>query len=256
MKLLGYVDLPGMNAPTEIAVTTGFDQFQTALPGSGEFMGQSNSPLTDGAKRASFSGSGANANRYAKAGVAVVISKSEKKAAFIDLKPLFTYVNGVYFGSGPTEFTNLGQADNQWPYTFANKPQQTPTVISTVTLNQQVLVASRGDRKIQWVRFAADGNSGSVVREFRDQRMTDPVAVEDADNFASDNMVLSVADYTGKAISNYRYGAVVFANRGGSWSCQPPGGCPVQPTSGVNVEFGGSYAVEGRPFTVRTANVP
>jgi hypothetical protein len=30
----------------------------------------------------------------------------------------------------------------------------------------------------------------------------------------------------------------------------------VQGTGGVNVEFGGSYAVEGRPFTIRTANVP
>ena len=331
MKVLGYVDLPGMNAPTEIAVTTGFDQFQTALPEKqGEFMGQTYSPLTDGAKRASFSGSGSNANRYAKAGVAVVISKSEKKAAFIDLKPLFSYVNGVYFGTGPTEFTNLGQADNQWPYTFANKPQQTPTVISILALdskptavrttifgsvhrawiateegslriyglgnvpagttatdvvekgrvtigknptslaiskidpenksieplNQQVLVASRGDRKIQWVRFASDGNSGSVVRTLQDSRIVDPIAVEDADNFASNNMVLSIADYAGKKVSNYRYGSVIFANRGGSWSCQPPGGCPVQATAGFNMEFGGSFAMEGKPFQIRTANVP
>jgi hypothetical protein len=79
-------------------------------------------------------------------------------------------------------------------------------------LNEQVLVASRGDRKIQWVRFAADGNSGSVVRTLQDSRIVDPIAVEDADNFANDNMVLSIADYTGKAVSNYRYGAVVFAN--------------------------------------------
>jgi hypothetical protein len=261
--------------------------------------------------------------------VAVVISKSEKKAAFIDLKPLFSYVNSVYFGTGPTEFTNLGQADNQWPYTFANKPQQTPTVISTVSLdskptavkttvfgnvhrawvateegslriyglgnvptgttatdvveksrvaigknptslaiskidpdsgvdanNQQVLVASRGDRKIQWVRFGADGNSGSVVRTLQDSRIVDPIAVEDADNFATNNMVLSIADYTGKQVSNYRYGAVIFADRGGSWACQPPTGCPVQGTGGMNMEFGGSFAMEGKPFTLRTANVP
>jgi hypothetical protein len=331
MKVLGYIDLPGMNAPTEIAVTTGFDPFHATLPEKGgEFMGQTYSPLTDPSKRASFSGSGTNANRYPKSGVAVVVSKSEKKAAFIDLKPLLSYVNGVYFGTGPTEFTNLGQADDQWPYTFAHKPQQTPTVISTVslddrptavkttlfgnthrawiatetgslriyglgdvpagtsaedivergrvaigknptslafskidpdsktidTLNQQVLVASRGDRKIQWVRFGSDGNSGSVVRTLQDSRIVDPIAVEDADNFASDNMVLSIADYAGKKVSNYRYGSVVFADRGGSWSCQPPGGCPVQPTDGVNIEFGGSFAMEGKPFNIRTANVP
>ena len=329
MKVLGYIDIPGMNAPTEIAVTTGFDQFRTALPEKqGEFMGQTYSPLTDPSKRASFSGSGSNANRYAKAGVAVVISKSEKKAAFIDLKPLFTYVNSVYFGTGPTEFTNLGQADSQWPYTFAYKPQQTPTVISTVALdsrptavrttlfgnvhrawiateegslriyglgdvptgtaatdvvekgrvavgknptslaiskidpenrsieplNQQVLVASRGDRKIQWVRFASDGNSGSVGRTLQDSRIVDPIAVEDADNFASDNMTLSIADYTGKAVSNYRYGSVVFA--GGGACPASSGGCPVQGTGGMNMEFGGSFTMEGRPFMLRTANVP
>ncbi|VTU39748.1 hypothetical protein H6CHR_05585 [Variovorax sp. PBL-H6] len=331
MKVLGYVDLPGMNAPTEIAVTTGFDQFQTALPEKyGEFMGETYTPLTDPAKRATFTGTGTNANRYARAGVAVVISKSERKAVFIDLKPLFSYVNSVYFGAGPTEFTNLGYADNQWPYTFASKPQQTPTVIASVALddrptavrttlfgsvhrawvatesgslriyglgnvpagttatdvvekgrvvvgknptslaiskidpdnrtieplNQQVLVASRGDRKIQWVRFSSDGNSGSVVRTLQDSRIVDPIAVEDADNFASDNMVLSIADYTGKAVSNYRYGSVIFANRGTSWACQPPTGCPVQPTGSINMEFGGSYTMEGRPFHIRTANVP
>jgi len=50
--------------------------------------------LTSQANRDSFN-NGANSGRYAKGGVAVVISKSEKKATFIDLKPLFTYVNGV-----------------------------------------------------------------------------------------------------------------------------------------------------------------
>src|SRR5690606_13323869 len=79
------------------------------------------------------------ASRYAKAGVAVVISRSERKAAFIDLKPLFDYVNGVYFNTGPPEFADVirGQGDADWPYTFAHRPQQTPTVISTVTLDDR-----------------------------------------------------------------------------------------------------------------------
>ncbi|MBU1358051.1 MAG: hypothetical protein KJ901_04750, partial [Gammaproteobacteria bacterium] len=330
MKLLGYVDLPGMNAPTEIAVTTGFDQFKTVL-GNGQGMARNFSPLTSQANRNTFFGSGQNADRYAKAGVAVVISKSEKKAVFINLKPLFDYVNNVYFSNGPTEFTNLGQADGQWPYTFANKPQQTPTVISTVTLddrptavrtttygsihrawigteqgsiriyglgnaasgavsaadtvekgrvtvgknptslatskidpddpnfeplNRQVLVASRGDRKIQWVKFSADGNSGSVVKTLQDSRIVDPIAVEDADNFSNVGHVLSVVDYAGKKVSNYRYGPVFFSDRGGQWSCQPPGGCPVQSTNGIGIEFGGSFTTEGKPFQIRTSNVP
>jgi hypothetical protein len=30
----------------------------------------------------------------------------------------------------------------------------------------------------------------------------------------------------------------------------------VQGTGGMNMEFGGSFAMEGKPFTLRTANVP
>ncbi|MBU2407508.1 MAG: hypothetical protein KKC79_02530, partial [Gammaproteobacteria bacterium] len=330
MKILGYIDLPGMNAPTEIAVTTGFDQFKTVL-GGGLGMARAFSPLTNQSNRNTFFGSGQNVDRYAKAGVAVVISKSEKKAVFINLKPLFDYVNNVYFSNGPTEFTNLGQADYQWPYTFGYKPQQMPTVISTVTLddrptavktttygnlhrawiatesgslriyglgnaasgavtaadtvekgrvvigknptslatskgepddtnmeplNHQVLVASRGDRKIQWVRFANDGNSGSVVRTLQDSRIIDPIAVEDADNFSNVGNLLSIADYAGKKVSNYRYGPVFLSDRQPGAACQPPGGCPVTPTGSVKMEFGGSYTTEGKPFHLKTSNVP
>jgi hypothetical protein len=140
MKILGYVDLvaadgSAMAAPTEIAVTTGMDQFQTILVG-GNFMGLE-TPLTVQSNRQNFL-NGSYAGKYAKGGMAVVISKSEKKAAFIDLKPLFSYVNSVYFGGDLATFNSrmasLGQADGQWPYSFANQPQQTPTVAKMVTL--------------------------------------------------------------------------------------------------------------------------
>jgi hypothetical protein len=333
MKILGYVDLPGMAAPTEIAVTTGMDQFQSMLVG-GTFVGHATS-LTNESDRQSFNGSGSNANRYAKGGVAVVISKSEQKVAFVDLKPLFAYLNSVYFGGSQSSFSstvnNLGQADSQWPHSFAYKPEQTPTVIKTValgarptavrttmsgstqrawiatqdgtlhiyglgnytsgsgaegdivergsvavgrnptslaiskgepdasidTINQQVLVTARGDRKLQWVRFAGDGNSGSVVRTLQDTRMIDPVAAEDADNFATVGNVTSVADYGGKAVSNYRYGPVIFAESGGNWACQgSSGGCPVNATGAMKIEFGGSMPMPGKVFQLSTANVP
>jgi hypothetical protein len=333
MKVLGYVDLPGMAAPTEIAVTTGLDPFQTML-GNGNFVGRE-TPLTSEANRRSFRNGGDNFARYAKGGVAVVISKSEQKVAFIDLKPLFTYINSVYFGGDQAGFQatmgTLGQGETQWPHAFAHKPQQKPQVVKTVSLpvrptavrttlfgpvqrawvatqngelrifdlgryvpgsaapgdviqrgivavgrnptslalsksepsddgieplNQQVLVASRGERKIQWVRFSPDGNSGKVVRTLQDSRIADPIAVEDADNFATAGHVLSIADYAGKAISNYRYGKVVFADRGGAWGCQPPAGCGMGPSGKDPFEFGGSMAMPGRPFRITTANVP
>ncbi|MEJ8857232.1 hypothetical protein WKW79_21830 [Variovorax robiniae] len=328
MKILGYVDLPGMTAPTEIAVTTGMHPWKTIQTG-GEFIGLSNSPLS--ANWQKFASGGANYGRYAKGAVAVVISKSEQKVAFVDLKPLFNFVNGVYFSSRNGETTSVGAGDGQWPYTFANSPSQTPTVVKTVSLpnrptavkaaisgsavqawvatqdgtlriyslggyapgesvaspapsaiaelgsvtgigrnptslatsrnepssgsvdaiNQQVIVSSRGDRKISWVRFS--GNGGSIVRSFQHNLLVDPVGVEDSDNFANQNNVLSVADYNGKAVRNYRYGPVVFSDGG---YCANTSACPVQATGTTPVEYGGAMSVPGKPFQVSTTNTP
>jgi len=330
MKVLGYVDIPGMAAPTEIAATTNLHQFSGVL-GGGAFMGESNSPLPS--HWANFVRGADHYGRYAKGGVAVVISKSEQKAAFIDLKPLFSYVNDMYFSANVTSTANLGRAANQWPYTFDHVPSQKPTVIKTVSLgsrptavrttvttnsprawiatqdgtlhiyslggyapgatvttplpsaiaevgtvtgigrnptslaasksepsgatddsmNQQVIVGSRGDNRISWVRFSGDGNSGSVVRTIRHKELTDLVAVEDADNFANANNVVSVADYAGKAIRNYRYGPVIFSDGG---ACPAPKGCPVNAINGSIAEYGGALSLPGKPFQLSTANVP
>ena len=339
MKILGYVDLvaadgTAMTAPTEIAVTTGHDQFHTIMAG-GNFIGLEN-PLTVQANRQAFL-NGGRAGTYAKGGMAVVISKSEKKAAFIDLKPLFAYVNSVYFGGDLATFNSrmasLGTADNQWPYSFVNQPQQTPTVVKVIPLadkptavkttiygntqrawiatldgslrtynlgnyapggtvaspapgqiaelpqfalnvgrnptslgnskgepdnaniepnNEQVLVNSRGDRKVSWVRFGA--SSSSVVRVLQDPRMLDPIAVEDAENFANYGYVVTVADHAGKGVHNFRYGPVIFSDGG---SCpRGSGGCAVIPTGATQIEYGGKMALPGKPFQVNSANVP
>jgi len=326
MKVLGYVDIPGMTAPTEIAVTTGLDPFSSVLPG-GIFMGAPNSPLASNWQ--SFASGGGNYGRYAKGGVAVGVSKSEQKAAFIDLKPLFSYNNSVYFSSNVGATSNYGQGADQWPYTFDKVSSQMPTVIKTVSLgnrptavkttlfggsprawiatqdgtlhiysldgyapgasvstgsasaiaevgtvggigrnptslatskgepsgwsgdslNQQVIVGSRGDNKISWVRFGSGGNSGSIVRTIQHNQLTDLIAVEDADNFANANNMVSVTDYGGKAVRNYRYGPVVFSDGG---ACPQPSGCP---TSGA-AEYGGGMTVPGKPFQITTSNVP
>ncbi|SCK62209.1 hypothetical protein VAR608DRAFT_7393 [Variovorax sp. HW608] len=337
MKILGYVDLPGMAAPTEIAVTTGMDQFKSLnQTGSnvGQFVGYANSPLSSNWQK--FASGGANQYNYAKGGVAVVISKSEQKATFIDLKPLFSYFNGMYFSSNVNQTTNIGQSANQWPFTFDVQASQTPTVLKTVSLgarptavkttvfgstprawvatqdgtlhiysldgftpgdgysmvanppasniaevgtvtgigrnptslgtskgepggfsgepnNQQVIVASRGDNKINWVRFASNGNSGSVVRTIQHSEMKDLIAVEDADNFANQGYVLSALDYAGKAMRNYRYGPVIFSDGG---ACAGPTGCPINAINGAAAEYGGAMALPGKPFQMSTSNVP
>lgn len=330
MKVLGYMPLPAdMKAPTEISVTTGLDRNTYLNEGGNERA--YNLPLSNAANRATFAAGGRNVNRYAKAGVAVVVSKSEQKVAFVDLKPLFQYYQSMYFGSAANfnVTTTLGDGESQWPRTFGNAPQQTPTVIKTVNLpsrptavkaylwgankrawvatqdgklrifslgdyptagtgsaasiaevgsvdvgrnptgiaypkektqprlypdiTNEVIVTSRGDRKIQWVRFS--GTTGSVVRTLQDQRLADPIAAEDTENNGSEAYILSVADYTGRKLHNYRYGPVVMYSY--SISCQPPNGCGMGASGTDPFEYGGSYDdLPGRPFQVVSANIP
>ena len=330
MKVLGYVDIPGMAAPTEIAVTTNLNLFSSMLAG-GIFMGAPNSPLTSNWQ--SFASGGSNYGRYAKGGVAVVISKSEQKVAFIDLKPLFSYVNSVYFSSERRDHQQ--PSGRRQPVAVHLRPRapQMPTVIKTVSLgarptavrttmstgsprawiatqdgtlhiyslgdyapgatvttpsssaiaevgsvtgigrnptslaaskgepsggtndpaNQQVIVGSRGDNKISWVRFDSTGNSGSIVRTIQHNLLTDLIAVEDNENFANSNNLVNVTDYAGKAIRSYRYGPVIFSDSG--TACSAPG-CPVNAINGSVAEYGGAMAVPGKPFQLYSANVP
>jgi len=339
MKVLGYVDLPdSMRAPTEISSSTGidFESYRVHDAGGG-LRDYWSMPLTDAQNRKSFL-DGNNSGAYARAGVAVVISKSEQRAAFIDLRPLFSYYRDKYFGGEQGDFNSLiagrGDGAGQWPYTFDAAPTQKPVVVKTedfsakptavsLRLNgaarafvatqegqlhiydlgnylraagggaaaeivrrgavavgrnpthiayvkphgssdgsrkvyadgyeREVIVTSRADRRLDWVKFAADFNSGVVRKSLSDTRLIDPIAVEDAENHGTESYVLSVADYGGKKVSNYRYGPVVFwTNTGRGWTCQPPGGCP---TSG-DFEFGGSFALPGRPFQVAGSNIP
>lgn len=328
MKVLGYVDLPDtMRAPTEITATTGWN------PWNG--MGQNRptaykTPLNTESNRQQFMAGGAYANAYAKGGMAIVVSKSEKRAAFIDLKPLFDYFNGKYFGARG-DFDSTKDL-NTWP----NMPEAAkPRVVQTMDLgarptavkatlwgsnlrgwiateegnmrlydlggygngtgtgtlkqvgsvmtgpnptsiayfrgstsdmdndiNNYAMVLSRGDKTVRWVDFSSDHNS-AVVRptKLSDTRLADPVMIEDNENHGTEAWVLSVADYAGKSVHNFRYGSVIFhTNRGSGKACQPPAGCGLgpnnQPASQYPFEYGGAIKLPGKPFFVTTANVP
>ena len=327
MKLLGYVPLPAdMKAPTEIAVTTGVNRgayLQAGVPGYDSPRGST--PLSNAANRNKFKAGGSAYDSYAKAGVAVVISKSEQRVAFIDLKPLFQYYQKMYFGSDADNraTTDLGNGDAQWPRTFAGASEQMPTVIKTVSLpsrptavkayqwgsnkrawvatqdgklrifnlgdypsagnasagtitegasvdvganptgitfakekagnsiypdiTKEVIVTSRGARKVSWVRFAGDGNSGTVVRTLNDSRLADPIAAEDTDNHSTESYVLSVADYGGRALRNYRYGPVIMHNYGGQ---------RYDTQGGTGFEYGGAFDLPGKAFQITGSNIP
>lgn len=133
-KLVGYVDLPDtLKAPTEISATTGR---------SSNDYGRVRDYWADGVdtpeNRAKWLDDDQQGLGIARTGMAVVISKSEKRAAFVDLRPLFDYYRTQYLKQSVAAFdamiANRGDAPNQWPYAFSVAPAQTPTVVKVVDL--------------------------------------------------------------------------------------------------------------------------
>jgi hypothetical protein len=336
-KLIGFVDLPdSLKAPTEISASTGVSRWDYEKVQS--FW---DTDLDNQNVRARFA-NGDLSNTYARAGMAVVISKSEKRAAFVDLRPLFNYYRQQYFTQSQSGFNsmiaNRGDGGGQWPYTFDAAPAQKPSVIKVVDLanrptavkvsleaphrafiatqegklrvfdlgsgylnqagggspsdisekfsvdvgrnptnigyvkdhatgnnsalrnlypntpQKELLVTSRGDRKIQWVRFDSGFNSGSVARTFQESRVIDPIATEDNENHGTESYIVSIADYAGKGIHNFLYGPIIWHTNDSSKVCAPAkGGC--QLLNGAAYEYGGTFKVPGKPFHAGLANI-
>jgi hypothetical protein len=133
MKLLGYVELPDMSAPTEIAISTGWNPWDGRTAEERDTL-----PLSVEANRAKFKDGAVYQDAYAKTGVAVVISKTDRKAAFIDLRPLFQYYKKMYFGttSDYNSTKNVGNAASQWPFPFSAVSEQVPKVVKVVNFDR------------------------------------------------------------------------------------------------------------------------
>ncbi len=136
LKVLGYVDIPGMAAPTSVAVNTGMHPWQM-LGGDARAIGYDNSPIEN--NYAKLADGGSLGGRVARGGLLAVASKSEKKVVYFDLKPLFAWVYDSYLGQNHTrgERKNLGLADAQWPQAMALSGVTMP-VVKTVTFADQV----------------------------------------------------------------------------------------------------------------------
>ena len=160
MKLLGYVPLPdGLRAPTGISATTGQDRYLGYLPAGGRDM-PANFDLSLASDRFTLGHDTdpvkGRARAFAKGGVAIVVGKSERVAALIDLKPLIAYYRHMYFGSqADFERTrDIGDGKGQWPHTFAQVPQQAP-VVSTGLLRLKgrpsAVLANPFDARRAWL---------------------------------------------------------------------------------------------------------
>ena len=272
-------------------------------------------PLSVEANRLKFKPGAIYARAIPTQGQAVVISKSEKRAVFIDLTPLIRYYGSMYF-STPEKFQrtrDVGDRPGQWPLTFAEAPQQVPRVVRSITLadrptavkcyawgslrqawiatqqgkllqfgiadgeakgsvdvganptgielakekainaeriypdySRELIVTSRATRSVQWLRLRDSG--GEVVRTLRDKRLRDPITACDTDNQGSELYVVSVVDWAGKAVRNYRFGAL---NLYPAYRAPRYGNGP---TGDAEFEYGGGFDMPGRPFALCSSN--
>jgi hypothetical protein len=313
MKLLGYIDLPGIDFPTGIcAVGNKLGGRLNGRDGNAGLLREWN--LAVQGDRDSFY-KGGNAGFTSTAGFAVVISKYENKAAFIDLQPLFERTREMYFTSDANyrKTREQGPGPKEWPYTFEGDSHWKPPVVkvidvvqptavlasmsggekarafiasldgklgvysigglatdapasphdiirlgdvkigrNTTCLNYQkystdtFLAVSRGDREISWIKYNDKG--AQVVRTLRDSRLIDPVYCEVADTHGIETSLLTVADFKGRKILNYRFSQLVFATQGGAKFGMGPEGKD-------EFECGGIMEFPGSPFCVTASNV-
>ena len=82
----------------------------------------------------------------------------------------------------------------------------------------------------------------------RDSRLLDPVHLEVADNHGTCSYILSVTDFKGRKLINYRYGPVIFhTNNKKSFGVGPDGM--------AEFECAGILELPGFPFRVCASNV-
>ncbi|MGC4066701.1 MAG: hypothetical protein QM784_19110 [Polyangiaceae bacterium] len=121
------------------------------------------------------------------------------------------------------------------------------TIVRNSSFNRSLVVSSRADRIVQWV--AVGESSVDVVRELKDERIVDPVAVDVNDR----GPIVTLVDFSGKRVLSYRTGPTE-ANGG-----KPPAnyGCGENgsDTECLNFEFAGEMAYPGTPFFLGTSNV-
>jgi hypothetical protein len=108
------------------------------------------------------------------------------------------------------------------------------------------IAVSRGDREISWVKW--NEKEASVVRKLRDSRMIDPVHVEVSDTHGIETAIITVADFKGRKIINYRYSELRFATQGGQKFGMGLDGKD-------EYECGGVLDFPGSPFCISATNV-
>ncbi|HET6582355.1 MAG TPA: hypothetical protein VFG69_02885 [Nannocystaceae bacterium] len=133
IQLLGYIDLPDMRTPTAISANGNNGR----TPGGHVIGFEFGTMMDDPTVRQAFARD--DYERWVPTqGHAVVISRWEGKATFIDLSPLFQFVRKVYFGT--EEDWQQAKAQDVWPYSFESNPEMMPLVVATLPIAQPTAV--------------------------------------------------------------------------------------------------------------------
>lgn len=321
IKLLGYVDLPGIEFPTGVCAVGNHEGGRmNGRDGNAGLLREYD--IAKQADRDVFL-KGSNAEWGSTAGFAVVISKYDGKAAFLDLQPLFARVREMYFTSEENfeKTLDAGPGPKQWPFTFEADAKLRPQVVTVVDVPQPtavlaslrtppnkmgekgdgtrafiasldgrvgvyavgglanegpasprdvvrlgevqvgknptrltyqkgshdtILACSRGDREISWIKYSLQG--AQVTSKLRDARLVDPVDVEVADTHGVEASLLTVTDFKGRQVVNYRYSPVKFSTQGGAVFGMGANGKD-------KYECGGAMKFFGSPFAVSASNV-
>jgi len=313
IKLLGYLDLPGIEFPTGVTAVGNHQGGRVNGP-DGHAGLLRTYDLSKQQNRDCFR-KGSNAGYASTAGFAVVISRHEGKAAFLDLQPLFQRANEMYFTTEENfqETRDSGPGPKQWPYAFDVDPTWQPALVKVIDVPEPtaviadmsggekarayiasldgnvglyrlgglateapatpegiervaevkvgrnptwlayqkystdtIIAVSRGDREIAWIKNAPGGPQ--VIRRLRDARLIDPVFVEMSDTHGIETSLITVADFQGRKILNYRFSRVVFATQGGAQFGMGPEGKD-------EFECGGILEFPGSPFCISATNV-
>jgi len=313
IKLLGTIDLPGIEFPTGVcAVGNDLSNRMNGRDGNAGLLREYD--LAKQADRDVFF-KGPNTRYGSTAGFAVVVGKYENKAAFIDLQPLFQKIREMYFTTQENydKTRDSGPEPRQWPYTFEGDPTWKPPVVKVEDVQRPTaviaslaggvkaraliasedgkvgvytvgglatvapakaeeiaracevqvgrnptclayqkggattfLAVSRGDREIAWIKHTE--KDASVIRRLRDARLADPVFAEVSDTHGIETPLVTVADFKGRKVLNYRYGTLVFATQGGAKFGMGPDGT-------AELECGGLLEFPGSPFCISATNV-
>jgi len=131
-----------------------------------------------------------------------------------------------------------------------------PTRISHVQWDwdyrlDEFIVSCRGDREICFVKLDAGLNTGKVWKRLRDSRLQDPVDVENSVTGFIACYLVTVCDFKGKQILNYRYGAIHTPDYQ-----KPVFTFGVGADGKSEAEFDGGVEIPGHAFRLTSANVP